>query len=274
MEDKTAQQLTPDEEWKQRIAAMIAPVTQWSARTKTPQVPEPGSSLAGDNMDGLDVEAVVWYLMCISVEHVDFAITALVKVGLVPTAYMSIVRTAYIAGVNALWVLMGKTRRERRLRALRLAAEDLKVQVAAINDFRTGEDTKAAKDQAINDLRARQDALQFIAEELDSTEDVRKMKVDQTGNVATIISESEDTKKDVDFANGLRHIWRSGSAAAHAQHHYGHSRIGRDNVVGKEGGKHVVMLTGDLSKDVGPAIAGAVLTLGRVFELYDAGRVK
>lgn len=225
-------------------------------------------------MDGLDVEAVVWYLMCISVEHVDFAITALVKVGLVPTAYMSVVRTVYMAGVNALWVLMGKTRRERRLRALRLAAEDLKVQVAAINDFTTVEDTKAAKDQASQDLRARQDALQVIAEELGSTEDVLKMKVDQTGNVATIISESDDTKKDVDFANGLRHIWRSGSAAAHAQHHYGHSRIGRDNVVGMEGGKHVVMLTGDLAKDVGPAIAGAVLTLGRVFELYDAGRVK
>lgn len=274
MGDKNAQQITPHEEWEQRLAVMAVSVEQWRARTKAPQAPEAGSLLAEDNMDGLDVEAVVWYLICISVEHVDFAITALGKVGLYPTTYMSIIRTAYMASVNALWVLKGKTRRERRLRALRLAAEDLKVQVVAINDFTTGEDTKAAKDEAISDLQNRQDNLQVIAEELGSTEDVRKMKVDQTGNIAAIISGSDETKKDADLANGLRYIWRSGSAAAHAQHHYGHARIGRDDVVGLEGGKHIVRLAGDLAKDVGPAIGGAVLTLSSVFKLYDAGRVK
>lgn len=274
MEDKTSQGPTPHEEWEQRIALMRGQVAQWSDRVKNPQAPEPGSSLAEDNMDGLEVEAVVWYRMCVSVEHLDFAITALFKVGLFPTAYMSIVRTAYIAGVNALWVLIGKTRQDRRLRALRLAAEDLRVQITAINDFTTGENTKSAKDQEINDLQARQAALQAIAEELDSTENVRKMKVDQTGNVAAIISELDDTKKNVNFANGLRHIWRSGSAAAHAQHHYGHIRTGPDNVVGLEGEKHVVLLKGDLAKDVGPAIAAVFLTLGRMFEQYDARRVK
>ena len=66
--------------------------------------PEPGSSLAADSVAGLSVENPVWYSMCISSEHLDFAIDAMRATStMYPTAYMTVARTAFVAAVNAVW---------------------------------------------------------------------------------------------------------------------------------------------------------------------------
>ncbi len=68
-------------------------------------------------------------------------------------------------------------------------------------------------------------------------------------------------------------IWRSGSAAAHAQYHFGVMRLDRNEVVREESGSSTVRLRGDLDNDVGPAIAAATMTLSEAFRLYDLRRV-
>lgn len=68
-------------------------------------------------------------------------------------------------------------------------------------------------------------------------------------------------------------IWRSGSAAAHAQYHFGVMRLDRNEVVREESGGSIVRLRGDLNNDVGPAIAAATMTLSEAFRLYDLRRV-
>lgn len=236
--------------------------------------PEPGSSLAADGMNGLDIEGAAWYLMCVSVEHLAFVFETMRRTRTMhPSVYMTIVRTAYISGVNALWILSGATRKERRQRALRLRAEDFRVQFTAINDFATLEETEDAKNQKVRNIRERQSALQELATKLDIVENVRTMRLHQTRVIADILPVITGEENGL-LADGLRYIWRSGSAAAHGQYHFGADRVGPEDVVSLKGGKATVRLTGSLENDVGPAIAGVYLVLQHVFELYDARRVK
>lgn len=239
-----------------------------------PVAPEPGSSLVADGMNGLDIEGAAWYLMCVSVEHLAFVFETMRRTRTMhPSVYMTIVRTSYISGVNALWILSGATRKERRQRALRLRAEDLRVQFTAINDFATLEETEDAKNQKVRNIRERQSALQELATKLDIVENVRTMRLHQTRVIADILPVITGEENGL-LADGLRYIWRSASAAAHGQYHFGADRVGPEDVVSSKGGKSTVRLTGSLENDVGPAIAGVYLILQHVFELYDARRVK
>lgn len=69
-------------------------------------------------------------------------------------------------------------------------------------------------------------------------------------------------------------IWRSGSAAAHAQFHFGIMRMDRNKVVRDGADSSIVQLRGDLETDVGPALAAAFMTLNEAFRLYDLRRVQ
>ena len=186
---------------------------------------------------------------------------------------MTIVRTAYISGMNALWILSGSTRLERRQRVLRLRAEDLRGQLTAINGFTTAVEAEDVKDRKLQEIQEQQSELQSLASKLDIAENVRTMRVNQT-KVITDSIPAITGEDDGPFADSLRYIWRSGSAAAHGQYHFGASRVGPEDVVSSAGGKSTVRLTGSLEGDVGPAVAGAYLVLQYVFKLYDARRVK
>lgn len=95
-------------------------------RTRTATAPAPGSSLAADRVEGLDVESTVWYLMCVAAEHLGFAFDSIKATGcMYPSAYTTVARTALIGAANALWVLTGSSRAERRIRALRVRANDV-----------------------------------------------------------------------------------------------------------------------------------------------------
>ncbi|PLA10908.1 hypothetical protein [Corynebacterium riegelii] len=262
------------QEWEQRLGKMSGTIHQWRERVKNPVAPEPGSSLAADGMDGLNVEGAAWYLMCVSVEHLDFVFETMERTRTMhPSVYMTIVRTAYISGMNALWILSGSTRLERRQRVLRLRAEDLRGQLTAINGFTTAVEAEDVKDRKLQEIQEQQSELQSLASKLDIAENVRTMRVNQT-KVITDSIPAITGEDDGPFADSLRYIWRSGSAAAHGQYHFGASRVGPEDVVSSAGGKSTVRLTGSLEGDVGPAVAGAYLVLQYVFKLYDARRVK
>lgn len=274
MGNKDIKRSVAHREWEQRLGSMSGLVHQWRERIKKPEGPEPDSSLAADEMEELSVEGTVWYLMCVSIEHLDFVFETMIRTRtMYPTIYMTLVRTAYITGVNALWILSGETRKERRQRVLRLKAEDLRVQLTAINGFTTVENSEVTKEQKIQEIRERQAKLQRLATKLGVEEKVQTMRVNQT-NVINDTIPAVVREDDGQLANALRYIWRSGSAAAHGQYHFGLDRVGPEDVVSSEGGKSTVRLTGSLEGDVGPAVSGAFLVLQRVFELYDSSRVK
>ncbi|MCT1477595.1 hypothetical protein [Microbacterium sp. p3-SID336] len=101
--------------WPLRLGRMSTAVEAWRRRAENPESPESGSSLAADSVNGLNVENPIWYSMCIASEPLDFAIDAMRATStMYPTAYMTVARTAFVAAVNAVWVLAPQSRQERR----------------------------------------------------------------------------------------------------------------------------------------------------------------
>lgn len=262
---------TPHDEWTERIAVLAPKVREWGERIKTPKSPSPGSSLANDRMEKLDVESVIWYALCVSVEHLNLTIDVMHEIGkLYPTAYMTVLRTSFLTSVNALWVLSGKSRVDRRLRALRITADDVNVQIKVIRASPATEDTESAKELSLQRLLDRQDELQAIANELGSTENVRRMRLNQTDIVSDVAEQWNDSEAGEYLGDGFPHIWRTGSAAAHGQYHFGASRVSPEDLMGSEGTSAVARLKGDLANDVGPALAAVFFVLLKAFQIYDS----
>lgn len=212
--------------------------------------------------------------MCVSSEHLDFAIEAMRAARtMYPTAYMTVARTAFVAAMNAVWVLAPPTRQERRERALRLRADDLRVQVTSFRDMQipAGE-PEEARTRLIEQLRERQSGLQKVAIELGVQEDVTKMRFHQTVAIDWVVQYMHGVDDDL-LIGATQAVWRSRSAAAHAQYHFGVMRLDRNEIVREESGGSILHLRSDLDNDVGPAIAAATMTLNEAFWLYDLRRV-
>lgn len=213
--------------------------------------------------------------MCISSEHLDFAIDAMrAKSTMYPTAYMTVARTAFVAAVNSVWVLAPSSRQVRRVRALRLRADDLRVQVTSFREMRVSEGKPGkARTGLLEQLRVRQAGLQRVATTLGVKESVAKMKFNQTEAIDWVAEHLHGVDDDL-LIGATQSIWRSGSAAAHAQYHFGVMRVDRNEVVREESGGQIMRLRGDLDRDVGPALAAAAMTLNEAFRLYDLRALK
>lgn len=262
-------------EWPLRLVRMSTAVDAWRKRTEDPVAPEPRSSLATDSIEGLNVENLIWYSMCISAEHLDFALDAMRATStMYPTAYMTVARTAFVAAVNAVWVLAPSSRQQRRERALELRADDLRTQLTAVRDVKMPQDvSEAARTEFVEQLRERQADLQKVATALGIKQGVAKIRFNQTRAIDWVAERMHGVDNDLLIA-GTQFVWRSGSAAAHAQYHFGIMRMDRSEVTREEPGSSIVKLRGDLETDVGPALAAATMTLSEAFRLYDLRRVR
>ncbi|HRP99120.1 MAG TPA: hypothetical protein PK781_01520 [Terrimesophilobacter sp.] len=258
-------------DWQRRLGRMAFAIEAWRKRAEAPQAPESGSSLAADALDGLNVESLSWYSMCVSSEHLEFAIDAMRATStLYPTAYMTVARTAFVAAVNAVWVLAPPSRQMRRERALRLRADDLRAQLTSFRDMVLPDGKPdQARAQLLARLRQRQVQLQAVASKLDVPEDVGKMRFNQTEAIDWVAQHMHDEQI---LVGATQSIWRSGSAAAHAQYHFALMRLDRNEAASNGDGSSLMKLRGDLENDVGPALAAGTLTLSEAFRLYDLRR--
>jgi hypothetical protein len=261
-------------EWLPRLDRISVAVDAWRERTKNPVAPEPGSSLAADEIDGLSVESPIWYSMCISAEHLEFALNAMRATStMYPTAYLTVTRTAFIAAVNAVWVL-APNRQLRRERALRLRADDLRAQIAGLRSMKVPEGKpEQARVGVLEQLLERHTSLQAVGTKLGVSESVAGMKFNQTAAIDWVAEHMHGVEDDL-LVGATQAVWRSGSAAAHAQYHFGIMRMDRNEVIDEDAASHVVRLRGDLDSDVGPAVAAAAMTLSEAFRLYDLRRVR
>ncbi|MDL9980075.1 hypothetical protein [Microbacterium candidum] len=268
-------QKSEDGGWPQRLGRISTAVEAWRRRAEDPQPPEPQSSLATDSIEGLNVENLIWYSMCISSEHLDFALDAMRATStMYPTAYMTVARTAFVAAVNTVWVLAPSSRQQRRERALELRADDLRAQVTSFRNMRIPKGvSEDARTEFVEQIRERQAHLQKVATTLGMKQDVTKIRFNQTNAIDWVAEHMHGVGNDLLIA-GTQFVWRSGSAAAHAQYHFGIMRMDRSEAVREDSGSSVVRLRGDLETDVGPALAAATLTLSEAFRLYDLRRVR
>jgi len=252
---------------------MAAVATQWQARTiEVPPVDE-GSPLAGDNQVGVHVSSVAWYALAVATEHLDFCLTAIRETQtLYPTAYLTVLRTGLLSASNAVWILSPSRRRTRQERTLRIQADDLRSQIAMV---RSATALTAAQTEIqsadLAHLQQRQEHLQESANHLGITEQVARMKLNNT-MVITTVADQLHAGDDPVVASGVQLLWRTGSAVAHAQRSHAIRRLARDHNRRNVDGTTTARLRGDLVHDVGPAAAAVALTLSEGFRLYDERR--
>lgn len=109
----------------------------------------------------------------------------------------------------------------------------------------------------------RQASLLKVATALGIMKSVTKIRLHQTRAIDWVAQHMHGVDDDL-LIGATQAVWRSGSAAAHAQHHFGVMRLDRNEVV---------RLRGDLDNDVGPALAAATMTLNEAFRIYDLRRL-
>lgn len=130
-----------------------------------------------------------------------------------------------------------------------------------------------ARIDMLRQLEERQAALQLVADELGLTVEVKKIRFNQTDAIDWVAEHMHGVGNDL-LIGATQSVWRSGSAAAHAQYYFGIMRMDRNLAVRDGAGSSIVQLRGDLETDIGPALAAAFMTLNEAFRLYDLRRVR
>jgi hypothetical protein len=175
--------------------------------------------------------------------------------------------------VNAVWVLAPSTRKERRERGLRFRADDLRVQMTSFRDTQIPEGKpEEARTGILKHLGERLASLPKVATALGIMKSVTKIRLHQTRAIDWVAQHMHGVDNDL-LIGATQAIWRSGSAAAHVQYHFGVMRLDRNEVVREASDSSVVRLHGYLDNDVGPALAAATMTLNEAFRIYDLRRL-
>ncbi|OLT55264.1 hypothetical protein BJF89_16040 [Corynebacterium sp. CNJ-954] len=263
------------QEWLTRLDKIAQATSAWRSRTQNPSPIETGSSLAADELESVSVGNTAWYSMCVSTEHLGFSLDAMKATAtMYPTAYMTVARTAFMAAANAAWLLAEPSRSQRRERAIRLQADELRVQITTLKSLSLPDgEPDTARVEAVQRLRQRQEILRNTAGQLGITEKVEQMRFNQTEAIDWVARRMPDSD-DPFLLAAMQTIWRSGSAAADAQRQFALMRMGPHELGEGVDGTRIMKLRGDLDTDVGPALGGAALTLSEAFRLYDLSRLR
>jgi hypothetical protein len=118
----------------ERYFKIMAGLAEWETYVKAPPTIEAGTLLGADVAAGFeDVADIVWYGIVTAVDHLLLIRDA--GVDRVPARALSVptaARGALLSGCRTVWILSAPTDKERRERALGIAAEDLKKGTQAV----------------------------------------------------------------------------------------------------------------------------------------------
>lgn len=259
---------------ERRLSQIATLAGVWRERLKQPPpVVEDGSALAGDDrLTLVRPSSLAWYLIGVSYEHLDFGTSTMAATStLYPTAYLTVFRTALLAGTQAVRMLGPTIRRERQAHAIRLTLEDLSNQLASANEL-------SISDPELNRLRMEQ--ADRLKQEVDDLEpqaralgildrDLRRVRANATEAINWV---AEFMHEQEILINGMRLLWRTGSAVAHGARSHAIRRLGRSDLIDTGHGTKYAKLFGDI-EDVTSAASASALVLGRAFELYEQRRL-
>lgn len=256
--------------WERRLGAIAEAAKAWREITRRPPHTGEGGELWGDNLPDLHVSGLAWFKIVIATEHLEFFVDSARETStLYPTAYLSVLRTALLAASHAVWVLAPAERQERRKRALRAEADDVRSQAAMIRSpWGLTARQVQVQQHDLEKIAERQRRLTVVAKGLGVEEDVAKIKLDNTAAI-TWAARHLHTEPDSIVASGTQLLWRTGSAVVHAQRSHALLRLHRNEKVSNGEGRAVFHVRGDLVNDVGPAAAAATFMLSEAFRLWD-----
>jgi hypothetical protein len=122
----------------QRLGRTRAQVNEWVTYVGTPQLAQPGSSLAKDDalFDLLPPSHVAWQGISAAVDHLDAFLGLLDGGKSHPVAPGTLARSGVLGAAHSLWVLDPPERAERQRRSLRLAHEEFRRERQLLIDVR------------------------------------------------------------------------------------------------------------------------------------------
>lgn len=252
--------------WTAELGRVRTDVAALAKRMEQPQEIDTSSSLAADDkgFPSIRLASTVGYKIAVSAEHLDFALRSIKSLGTSPTAQLTLLRTALLAASHAATLLEGD-RTQRRGRALKLRADDLRGQLTMIRASAAISPVSAAATSELTTyLTEQQSELQVTADDLGLTIDVRKFTFNHTGAVVEAAKRAYPTRPET--VSLVERIWRLGSSAAHAERSFA-SRRGVATLLAPGFGQ----LKADLA-DLGMAAVASWAILHRTVQGFDLRR--
>lgn len=253
-----------------RIEKAVTAVRQWATLAGTPQIPEPGSRLAGDDLvfPALPTSTVTWYAITSAIDHLDLGADLLqandVTV-LRPHAFFSLTRSALLGAAQALWVLAGSPE-ESAVRSL-LIVEDEAINQrrylnAYLNDPTIEEDVSS---ELLASMRADVDRLSTRIRTVRTEIGRRghKRRFESTVMIKDVALHM--APGDAWFRRAVMDQWQRGSAAAHGRMWTLHFRES-ESIPLPDGG--VTRMFSSSVEDVAQAYGAPTLILSEALDLW------
>ena len=253
-----------------RIEKAVTAVRQWATLAGTPQIPEPGSRLAGDDLvfPALPTSTVTWYAITSAIDHLDLGADLLqandVTV-LRPHAFFSLTRSALLGAAQALWVLAGSPE-ESAVRSL-LIVEDEAINQrrylnAYLNDPTIEEDVSS---ELLASMRADVDRLSTRIRTVRTEIGRRghKSRFESTVMIKDVALHM--APGDAWFRRAVMDQWQRGSAAAHGRMWTLHFRES-ESIPLPDGG--VTRMFSSSVEDVAQAYGAPTLVLSEALDLW------
>lgn len=177
--------------------------------------PDPGSSLAADDIVEPRVSELARFSILTSIDHLGMVVDAM-ESDLPFRHYgpLTALRTVLLAGSRAKWLLSGAKRVERQIRGIMLEIQnqiELKKAFGGFDGEFMTDDLVAGREKAIAQMDEKIDWLRQVAAELRPNEPLKKLP-DTASMIDGLVNKSSLE------GQGIRHLWRTGSATAHGYH--------------------------------------------------------
>ena len=254
---------TMTDEWLSKLSKLAPEVDNLYQRVQEFPAVSESSSFAEDNRrhPKLVLKSTFWHSLAVSIEHEHMFLECFRATKTTfPSSYLTVLRTALMSASRAVWVLSPPNRMKRFERAFMVRLDDLQSQIKAINSWTTVPNTAldSAKSVELQRLRGDLAGLAQVAADLSFNQELSRFSLNQTRIIQWVAGEMY--LNEPEKVNAIDSLWRTGSAAAHGQRHFGAQRY----EMSSDGS---TILAGSL-EDIGPAAVTAVAISTRAWDTF------
>lgn len=258
--------------WNDKVDRVRSAVDQWSKRLPDADTPQPGSSLATDDLvfPRLSCSQLAWYALGVGVEHLDATLRLLrqqVDAGgpILPDANYTVLRAALVGSSQAVVLLCSTSREKRTTVALQFAHEEYR----QLYNFRkhvlqhaglvAQAKTEASKKDYLKLPRERREQVAALLK--DRTAPLKITDTDLVQRAADLVHSRGADSTLLQLA--LEMEWRLGSGAAHGRLLMSLQRPGGHEIEGD------VAAMGGVYDDVAQQVCAVWLMLSEAWRAWD-----
>lgn len=257
---------------EQRFSYVASAVSEWMDRTtgeRPVAVPEPGSSLAGDDRlyPAFTVSLAVWHGLITATEHLDFFCNSFNAMKVTyPSAYFTVLRSALLGSSQAIWNLSPSSRPDRQKRTLIIASTDAGEERRLVSSMPMD---VQVRNREIQRLETRVAEIDAAAQELGYPAGTsKKWKV----NATEVVIEAARTALDNDMQEYAELLWRKTSGHVHGHAYSRVHQLDRNSMVRGPKGSNWARASAS-PEEVMTVLYATFLLTQSAWAIYDERRV-